>query len=281
VLFDLSVLLRVYFKHLESVVVISREQLPLVKRRQGFERSPRFPRTAHTAGAGRADCIHVHTRSRTRSFYLIQFMVLGHASSLPVLELARTSPLPTLAGALGPPPPPPSSQKNSSHRARDSDDDGDEHGAPPPPPPPPRRVRPPRRPDVVPSALPLGPRRAAARPPPPPPRRARSPLEAPLRPRAAPPGSDGRARPRLRSPIRRAPRRRSPRPRRPGGTTCTSRRPASSRRRSPRCSSTPASSGPIPVVESNSQGPGRGRARCRSGLWRPARRGRRLRGPRR
>jgi hypothetical protein len=123
-------------------------------------------------------------------FYLIQFMVLGHASSLPVLELGRTSPLPTLAGALGPSPPPPSSQKNSSHRARDSD----EHGAPPPPPPPPRRVRPPRRPDVVPSALPLGPRRAAARPPPPPPWRARSPLEAPLHPRAAPPGSDGRAR---------------------------------------------------------------------------------------
>jgi hypothetical protein len=86
------------------------------------------------------------------------------------------------------------SQKNSSHRARDSDDDGDEHGTPPPPPPPPRRVQPPRRPDVVPSALPLAPRRAAARPPPPPPRRARSPLEAPLRPRAAPPGSDGRAR---------------------------------------------------------------------------------------
>jgi hypothetical protein len=41
-------------------------------------------------------------------FYPIQFMVLGHASSLPVLELCRTSPLPTLAGALGPPPSPPS-----------------------------------------------------------------------------------------------------------------------------------------------------------------------------
>jgi hypothetical protein len=38
-------------------------------------------------------------------FYLIQFMVLGHASSLPVLELGRTLLLPTLAGALGPPAP--------------------------------------------------------------------------------------------------------------------------------------------------------------------------------
>jgi hypothetical protein len=117
-------------------------------------------------------------------FYLIQFMVLGHASSLPVLELGRTSPLPTLAGALGPPSPPPSSQKNSSHRARDSDEHGPLHrlrlrlaacGL---------RAAPTSSPPPSPSALDA----------PPPPRRARSPLEAPLHPRAAPPGSDGRAR---------------------------------------------------------------------------------------